>query len=143
MTEYRAGTDSTGAHPPPPDAGAGDAPVVDAAVIDQLASITNSEGLSVLSELLHAFLAAVPTRLDALDRAVTDGDLAAVAHQAHALTGSSASFGARGMATLCRQLRAAAEDGDTQRSRAVLVSLHAEYGKVRVSLMGLIAGGGT
>lgn len=140
MTEHRSAGDSTGAYPPMADAGKGDAAVIDSVVIDQLASITNSEGLSVLSELLHAFLGAVPTRLDILDRAVAGGDLTVVAHQAHALTGSSASFGARGMAALCRQLRAAAEDGDAELAGAVVAGLHTEYGRVRASLMTLIGG---
>jgi HPt (histidine-containing phosphotransfer) domain-containing protein len=141
MTENRLAKGSTGAHPPPPAAQPADTPVIDGAVIEQLASITNSEGRSVLSELLHAFLGAVPTRLDALDRAVASGDLAAVALQAHALTGSSASFGARGMATLCRRLRVAAEEGDAPQSRVLVGSLHAEYRRVRESLMTLLGDG--
>jgi len=140
MTDSRLAADSTGTLPPPAGAQTVDA-AVDVAVIDQLASITNSEGLSVLSELLHAFLGAVPTRLDALDAAVTRGDLAGAAHQAHALTGSSASFGARGMATLCRQLRAAAENGDGPQTGMLMRSLYAEYGRVRASLTTLIGGG--
>lgn len=118
----------------------GDVGVIDATVIDQLASITNAEGFSVLSELLHAFLAAAPLRLDALDQAVASGDFAGVAQQAHALTGSSASFGARGMAALCRQLREAAERDDIDATRALVGSLHTEYGRVRASLVPLIGG---
>lgn len=114
---------------------------VDAAVIAQLASITDSDGVSVLGELLAAFLDAAPLRLDALDRAVGARDLAGVADQAHALTGSSASFGARGMAGLCRQLRAAAERGDGDAVRAVLLSLQAEYVRVHESLVALTRSG--
>jgi len=114
--------------------------VIDAAVIEQLASITDSQGFSVLSELLHAFLAAVPTRLNALDQAMATGDLDVLANQAHALTGSSASFGAVGMATLCRRLRAAAEQNEVERSRALVTLLHAEYVQVRASLVSLIRG---
>ena len=77
-------------------------PVVDETVIEQLASITDGKGYSVLGELLNAFLSAVPGRLEALDRERTAGDLVAVGEQAHALTGSAASFGARQMAALCR-----------------------------------------
>jgi HPt (histidine-containing phosphotransfer) domain-containing protein len=110
---------------------------VDAAVIDQLATITDSDGFSVLSELLQAFLSAAPARLDALDQAVLDRDLAQVADQAHALTGSSASFGARGMATLCRQLRAAAEQDDAEGTRPLLIALHAEFLRVRACLVEL------
>jgi HPt (histidine-containing phosphotransfer) domain-containing protein len=107
---------------------------VDAAVIDQLASITDSEGFSVLGELLNAFLGAAPARLEALDSAAAAGDVGRVADEAHALTGSSASFGARGMAALCRQLRAAAEQGDLDAIRPLLTSLHAEFLEVRATL---------
>lgn len=139
MTEHRVATDRTGADVASADIPP-EEPAVDVAVIDQLASITDSQGLSVLSELLHAFLAAVPIRLDALDRAVLSGDLTTMADQAHALTGSSASFGAKGMAALCRQLRTAAEHHDLDLSRGLVRALHDEYQRVRASLMSLITG---
>jgi HPt (histidine-containing phosphotransfer) domain-containing protein len=110
-------------------------PPVDEAVIEQLASITDSQGYSVLGELLNAFLGAVPGRLDALDRAVASQDLVALADQAHALTGSSASFGARGMADLCRELRIAAEQGDPAAADALVGALHVEFGLVRAWLV--------
>lgn len=110
-------------------------PAVDETVIEQLASITDGQGFSVLGELLNAFLSAVPGRLDALDRAVTTGELVAVCDQAHALTGSAASFGARGMADLCRQLRVAAQDGDQVASKRLVEALHAEFLRVRSWLM--------
>lgn len=110
-------------------------PAVDETVIEQLASITDGEGYSVLGELLNAFLGAVPGRLEALDRAATAGDLAALSQQAHALTGSAASFGARGMADLCRALRAAAERGDPEAANALVSDLHGEFLKVRAWLV--------
>ncbi len=114
--------------------GTGDPPhgaPMDEAVIEQLASITDGQGFSVLSELLNAFLDAVPARLDALHRAVDKGDLPAVADQAHVLTGSSASFGARRMADLCRDLRSAAQGGDEARTRSLVAGLRSEFGEVR------------
>ena len=116
---------------------AAEAPAVDEAVIEQLATITDSEGFSVLGELLNAFLSATPGRLDALDQALAGHDLPVVADHAHALTGSAASFGARGMAALCRQLRAAAERGDEEDARALLRGLHDEFLRVRARLVTL------
>lgn len=110
-------------------------PPVDETVIEQLASITDGQGYSVLGELLNAFLSAVPHRLDALDREVTAGNLVSVGQQAHALTGSAASFGARGMADLCRELRAVADQGDLDRARQVVDALHGEFLKVRAWLV--------
>jgi HPt (histidine-containing phosphotransfer) domain-containing protein len=157
MTEYRLATGQMTAHssgggrpPAPPGAviaapaiaaPAMDPAVIDPAVIDQLASITDAQGLSVLGELLQAFLAAAPARLEAIDHAVTAADLAGVAEQAHALTGSSASFGATGMASLCRRLRATAEDHDVEGSGALVLSLHAEFARVRSSLVTLMRAG--
>ena len=112
-----------------------DLPPVDETVIEQLASITDGQGFSVLGELLSAFLAAVPGRLEALDRAASVGDLVAVGDQAHALTGSAASFGARGMADLCRQLRVTAQDGDHPGTKRLVHALHAEFLRVRAWLM--------
>lgn len=108
---------------------------VDETVIEQLATITDGQGFSVLGELLNAFLAAVPGRLEALDRAVTAGELVAVSDQAHALTGSAASFGARGMADLCRQLRVAAQKGDRAATKVLVDALHAEFLRVRAWLV--------
>ena len=110
-------------------------PAVDVTVIEQLATITDGQGFSVLGELLNAFLAAVPGRLETLDRAVTSGDLVAVSDQAHALTGSAASFGARGMADLCRQLRVAAQNGDHDGAKVLVDALHAEFLRVRAWLV--------
>ena len=122
------------------DATATEEPAVDQTVIEQLASITDAQGFSVLGELLNAFLAAVPARLDALDEALAAGDLVAVADQAHALTGSSASFGARGMADLCRVLRAAAERGDREAATPPVLALHAEFFWVRAWLVAFRSG---
>jgi len=109
--------------------------VVDETIIEQLASITDAQGFSVLGELLNAFLGAVPGRLEALDRAVVAGDLGAIADQAHSLTGSAASFGARGMADLCRELRTAADEGDVDSARRLVVDLRSEFLEVRAWLM--------
>ncbi len=110
-------------------------PAVDEIVIEQLASITDGQGHSVLGELLGAFLGAVPDRLDAIDRAASAGEMVAVADQAHALTGSAASFGARGMADLCRKLRVAAQGGDQEATRRLVSALHAEFPRVRAGLV--------
>lgn len=121
------------------EVGEGDEPVeegpVDETVIEQLATITDGQGFSVLGELLHAFLTAVPGRLEALDRAAAAGDLAAVSDQAHSLTGSAASFGARGMAAQCRQLRVAAQQDDHEATQQLVVALHAEFLRVRAWLV--------
>ncbi len=111
------------------DAG-GERPPVDETVIEQLASITDGQGDSVLGELLNAFLGAVPGRLDALDLAVVHADGVAVAEQAHALTGSAASFGAVGMAELCREIRVVAVSGDLDSAARLVGELQVEFGRV-------------
>ena len=112
-----------------------DRPAVDETIIEQLASITDGQGFSVLGELLNAFLGAVPGRLEALDRAVATKDTKAVGDQAHSLTGSAASFGARGMADLCRELRAVADQGDVDAARELVGDLRAEFLRVRAWLV--------
>jgi HPt (histidine-containing phosphotransfer) domain-containing protein len=123
---------ATVAHPDDPQI---ERPTVDETVIDQLASITDVQGESVLAELLNAFLGAVPDRLDALERAVVTADSVAVAEQAHALTGSAASFGAVGMAEMCRELRAVAVRGDLASAARLVRELQAEFVRVRVWLV--------
>lgn len=116
------------------EGGAGTEPV-DPAVIAQLATITDGAGASVLAELVDAFLATAPTRVRGLDAAVASGDRAAVAHSAHALAGSAASFGARAMAARCRQLWATAERGNLEAAKPLLRDLHVELDRVRASLL--------
>ena len=111
-----------------------DRPPVDETIIQQLATITDAQGRSVLGELLNAFLGAVPGRLEALDRAVAAGDLRAMADQAHSLRGSAASFGARGMADLCRELRTATDEGDVDAARRLVLGLRSEFLEVRAWL---------
>ena len=103
---------------------------VDETIIEQLAGIKDGQGSSVLGELLNAFLGAVPGRLDALDRAVATGDMAWVGDRAHSLTGSAASFGARAMADLCRRLRTAADEGDLEAARELVLELRVEFHRV-------------
>jgi HPt (histidine-containing phosphotransfer) domain-containing protein len=134
MTQERAERARSG------EATATEEPAVDETVIEQLASITDAEGFSVLGELLNAFLSAVPARLDALDAALAAGNLASVADQAHALTGSSASFGARGMAELCREVRAAAVRGDIVAATPPVRALHDEFLRVRSWLVAFRSG---
>jgi HPt (histidine-containing phosphotransfer) domain-containing protein len=112
-----------------------ESPAVDETVIEQLATITDGQGFSVLGELLNAFLSAVPGRLETLDRAAGAGELVAVSDQAHALTGSAASFGARRMADLCRQLRVSAQNGDHEATKRLVGALHAEFLTVRAWLV--------
>ncbi len=108
---------------------------VDETVIAQLASITDVRGESVLGELLDAFLGAVPGRLEALDLAVARADIVAVAEQAHALTGSAASFGAVGMAELCRGIRVVTAEGDLDGAAGLVRELQAEFVRVRAWLV--------
>jgi HPt (histidine-containing phosphotransfer) domain-containing protein len=108
---------------------------VDITVIEQLASITDDQGSSVLGELLQAFLTNVPARLDALEHAVAAGDIVALGEQAHTLTGSAASFGARGMADLCRQLRVAASRSDEVAAAGLVAALRVEFARVQAWLV--------
>jgi HPt (histidine-containing phosphotransfer) domain-containing protein len=139
MTQDRSAIAHPEVYPLAGDEDAGEPPAelaaVDETVIEQLASITDGQGFSVLGELLNAFLSAVPARLQALDREVGAANLASVAQQAHALTGSAASFGARRMANLCRDLRLAADAGDLDSARRLVEALHAEFMEVRSWLM--------
>ncbi len=84
---------------------------------------------------MNAFLAAVPVRLETLGRAVTRSDRGAVAGQALALTGSAASFGAPRMATLCRELRTAATEGDTDAVADLVRAVHQEFAEVQAWLV--------
>jgi HPt (histidine-containing phosphotransfer) domain-containing protein len=89
-----------------------------------------------VGELIELFLNDAPPRLAALREAVEAGDARSVERIAHTLNGSSASMGAKRMASLCAQLQEDSASGseDLARARELLERLEAEFERVHPAL---------
>ena len=71
-----------------------DPDVIDASRLEDLAELSTSDGTSMLTSLIESFILRAESRVEALERAVTDGDLEAVTAVAHELKGASGTIGA-------------------------------------------------
>ena len=71
-----------------------DVDVIDTSRLQDLAELSTSDGTSMLTSLVESFILRAQSRVEALERAVTDGDLEAVTAVAHELKGASGTIGA-------------------------------------------------
>ena len=71
-------------------------------------------------ELVSRYLAAADERLKAIEALLGDGELAAAAREAHNMISVSGNFGALELEALARDLEAACDAGDLEKSLAVL-----------------------
>jgi CheY-like chemotaxis protein len=85
-------------------------------------------------KLIGIYLDTTPPSLETLEEAVSKGDCPSVHMTAHTLKSSSANMGATKLAELCRQLEAAAADGNLQSGPALIAQIRDEYNIVSVAL---------
>ncbi|HUI58043.1 MAG TPA: Hpt domain-containing protein [Bryobacteraceae bacterium] len=86
---------------------------------DALRQLVQSGDTEILGELIAIFRSDTASRMEALHRALADGDLAVVRAQAHAIKGSAIQVGANGMGQLCKEI----ELEGTKKSRAELAGM--------------------
>jgi len=80
------------------------------------------------------FIEETPHRLAAIREALTKSNAGALAHEAHALMGSSAHLGATRMDALCEILEEQGRAGSINGASAVLSVLEEEFDRVRKAL---------
>jgi CheY-like chemotaxis protein/HPt (histidine-containing phosphotransfer) domain-containing protein len=120
--------------PAPAPEQAQDAPL-DQSVLDKLRRLERtSPGL--LKNVADLFLTDTPPRLADLRDAMLRQDAARLAKLAHAMKGSAANLGARGMAAICADVQARAEAGDLDAAPARVCDLGDEFERVRAALLG-------
>jgi PAS domain S-box-containing protein len=76
-------------------------------------------------DIVGGFMADSQKRLDSLQKAVLDGDLAMVVSQAHSIKGAAANLGAEVLQGTARRLETAARDGRTEACGPALEALQA------------------
>ncbi|HOZ48524.1 MAG TPA: response regulator [Candidatus Hydrogenedentes bacterium] len=84
----------------------------------------------IAQEVLTTFLQDTPQQLNALRKALDDGDTSAVGRCAHTIKGASASVSAKAMRDLAAETEAAATAGDLERARDMLSRLDRAFSDV-------------
>ena len=104
---------------------------------DELEQVQDMFGAD-FAELASLYQADSPARIANLRAAGNAGDGATVARFAHALSGSSASIGATGLSSLCKELEMRANTDALEDIEQRLVAIEAEYSRVCHKLQFLI-----
>lgn len=104
---------------------------IDSGTLEKLREIGGEEMVSEVAEL---FIRDAGARLDALRKAVEDGDAQAAKRLVHSLKGSSANIGAKGMAEICAKLESAAASEDLKSATELREELATEFEGVRSAL---------
>ena len=99
---------SVESEPPQPD------PVINLSVIEELRGLGGDEDPGLVLELIETFLDDAPRHRGEMIRAHDEGDLVRMQRAAHTLKSSSASMGSIALRQLCREMEAAAREGDAE-----------------------------
>ena len=118
--------------------GAGDtgdaSDVLEPAALARLRELQAPGEPDLAAELAAIFLADAPARLAAIHGAVRSGDAHALREAAHTLKGSATTFGALGVASVCRRLEDMGRGGGLDEAAALLPELDHQWGVARVAL---------
>ncbi len=89
-------------------------------------------------ELAESFLESAPRCVAGIDTALRDGDLRALAAEAHALTGISATIGAVDLAEACKRVESAARRAELNAAATHATRLVVVWEQVRTALENLL-----
>jgi HPt (histidine-containing phosphotransfer) domain-containing protein len=112
----------------------GPASVIDPGVIAELRGLQSTTDPDFFNHLIDLFIEETPHRLAAIREALAKSNAEALAHEAHALMGSSAHLGATRMDALCEILEEQGRSGSINGAAAVLSVLEEEFARVRKAL---------
>jgi CheY-like chemotaxis protein/HPt (histidine-containing phosphotransfer) domain-containing protein len=113
---------------------AGSVSVIDPGVIEELRGLQSPADPGFFNHLIDLFIEETPHRLAAIRTAIESSNQDALAHEAHALKGSSAHLGATRMDALCEILEAQGRAGSIGGAGAMLSVLEEEFARVRSAL---------
>jgi PAS domain S-box-containing protein len=113
-------------------------PILDQRAIGDLRLLDEPGSPSLMQSLIRDYLAQAPEAIARIKTAARAGDAPAVASSAHRFAGTSLTFGARGVAEVCRRLELMAKSGDLEGAPGLFDSLEARYGEASAELRRLI-----
>jgi len=108
--------------------------VIDPSVIAELRALQSPADPAFFNHLIDLFIEETPHRLAAIRAALAKSNAEALAHEAHALMGSSAHLGATRMDALCEILEEQSRAGSINGAPALLSALEEEFARVRKAL---------
>ncbi len=114
---------------------------LDLAAIDQLRDVADGDE-TFLGEVVDEYLADAPDQLDTIDSAVASGATDEALRAAHTLKSTSATFGARTLEGLAREIEGLARAGRLLEVVSLSRQAREELGSVTVQLRELDLGGG-
>jgi HPt (histidine-containing phosphotransfer) domain-containing protein len=119
------------AHSESPSAQAtGDTSVLDAAILDDLASLDET----LVADVVQSFVADVPVRIAALRTQIAADDAHGVARAAHGLKGSALAVGAVALRDVCIAIECAAQSGDLDAVQQHATELDPAFHRVSAAL---------
>lgn len=95
---------------------------IDRVALDELVEMTGGDR-AFLADLIDTFSTEAAGMLAEMDSAVANGDAAALLAPAHSLKSNAASFGAHGLAELCRAIEHDAREGSVPDAEARVASV--------------------
>jgi CheY-like chemotaxis protein len=102
--------------------------------LDEIRRLEESGVTGLFDRILSIYLESSPELVDALTEAVAKEDSEQLHSAAHSLKSTSASLGAKYLASLCRDLELKGRNGEVETAAPVLDELTAEFKKVTVAL---------
>ena len=87
-----------------------------------------------MAELIDCYLEEAPKLVQAIDKAVTQKDAAALRRNAHTLKSSSLSYGAIHLSNLCKEMEVIGRTGTIEGVAENLPQLQFEYERVKAAL---------
>ncbi|HTI73064.1 MAG TPA: Hpt domain-containing protein [Candidatus Limnocylindria bacterium] len=106
---------------------------------ETLATLASELGSESVVELIEAYLADTPARLDEIAQMMASGDQTALRRAAHSLKGSSSIFGVHAIEKAALALEIAAANGDKSNQPALFARLTELYPAVQAELQQAVA----
>ena len=116
-----------------PDRG-DEAEVIDQRALNNIRQVQKNTDSNVLDRVIDLYYTEAPGLIDALRQAYDKDDTGCLGRTAHKLKSSSSNLGARRLAALCKELEAMGKEGLVKDAEPVIISLEAEYQRVRQAL---------
>jgi HPt (histidine-containing phosphotransfer) domain-containing protein len=108
--------------------------VLDMEVVEELLALTGDSDPELLLDLINMFLEDAPTKLEAMNEGLANGDLEQVAHAAHSLKGSAGNLGIRMVQADCDTLQIAGRKNQVDIVRRVVPQLEENFSQAIAAL---------
>ncbi len=111
-----------------------DMPVLDSTVVETLKELGGEDDPSLFNDLVDAFLADSPARIEAIGAALRSNDADGAWKAAHGLKSSAANMGALRLSEVCRSIEADGQAGRIHEPEARIAQLEAQFDAVAAAL---------